>query len=172
IIPLYAASLIRKLTEAKMQAEAANRAKSRFLATMSHELRTPLNAVTGMTEVLRHTRLDREQREMLGTVQTSARALLALINDILDLSRIEANRATAEQDDFDLNAELAEAVEILRPQAEAKGLSLTVQVDPNLPETIIGDRQRLRQILMNLLSNAVKFTETGGILLSVARESG
>ena len=166
VLPAYVASLIAKLTEAKRQAEAANEAKSRFLATMSHDLRTPLNAVIGLSDLLADTRLDREQAEMLGTVNSSGRALLALINDILDLAKIEAGKTELRPTDFDLPGELAATVAILRPEAARKGLGLALVADVGLPLRTHGDVRHLRQVLLNLLSNAVKFTQEGGVVLA------
>jgi two-component system sensor histidine kinase RpfC len=167
VLPGYTASLIRKLTEAKSQAEAANIAKSRFLASMSHELRTPLNAVIGMSDLLAETPLRRDQRDMVHTVKSAGRALLSLIDDILDLTRIEAGRTTVIAETFDLHRELAEVLAILRPGASAKGLRLFVQVAPDLPWRLVGDLRHIRQVLLNLAANAVKFTDQGHVLIQV-----
>jgi two-component system sensor histidine kinase RpfC len=167
MIPSYTASLIRKLTEAKAQAEAASHAKSRFLASMSHELRTPLNAVIGVSETLRRSRLDDDQKEMVHTIRTAGGALLSLIEDILDLSRIEANKVSVAVEPFDLHRELGDLMAMLRPQAAAKAIALEVHVDAAAPHRLLGDRRHLRQILTNLVANAIKFTEAGHVLVSV-----
>jgi len=169
VIPGYAATLIRSLTEAKANAESANRAKTRFLATMSHELRTPLAAIIGTSDTLRETAIDGEQREMVETINTSGGALLALINDILDIARIEANKVSTVCEPFDLHAELAALATMLRPQAVAKGLRFAVHLSGDVPANIRGDRQHLKQILLNLISNAVKFTERGYVVVAVSR---
>ena len=168
VLPSYSASLIRKLTEAKAQAEAANQAKSKFLAAMSYELRTPLNAVIGMSDMLRDTRLNSDQREMVHIVKTSGAALLSLIDDILDLSRIEADRVVVSPADFDLYACLADLIAMFRPQAQHRGLTLAAHVAVDVPWLLRGDARHLRQILTNLVGNALKFTNHGGVDLDVA----
>lgn len=173
LLPTYAASLIRSLTLAKAQAEEANAAKSRFLAIMSHELRTPLNSMIGMGSLFSRSSLDAEQRDMLATMQLSARTLLVLINDILDFSKIEAGKLQPEVESFVLHEVLGGAVAMLRMQAEAKGLTLALRIDPKLPHGYRGLPLQLRQILINLIANAIKFTPQGRIEVSarlVARE--
>jgi two-component system, sensor histidine kinase RpfC len=163
LLPAYAATLIRRLTLAKAQAEEANAAKSRFLAIMSHELRTPLNSMIGMGSLFGRTNLDAEQRDMLATIQLSARTLLGLINDVLDFSKIEAGKLQPEIESFVLHEALGSAVAMLRPQAEAKGLALVLRIDPRLPRTYRGLPLQLRQILINLVANAIKFTTKGRV---------
>ena len=166
LLPSYAATLVRSLTAAKRQAEDAAQAKSRFLAVMSHELRTPLNSVIGMGSLISRTKLDDEQRDMLATMQHSARTLLSIINDLLDLSKLEAGKIAAPIETFVLHEVLGGAVAIVRPQAEAKGLALTLRIDPRLPQAYRGTPLQLRQVLVNLLANAIKFTPKGHIALN------
>ena len=167
VLPAYVVRLIRQLTEAKAQAEAANRAKGRFLATVSHELRTPLTAIIGMGDMMMNTRLDGEQREMAATVNTSARQLLSLITDVLDFSQLEEAKLTIDQAPFDLHRVICNTRLMLRGQARMKRLALRLVIDADVPRRIIGDDRRLQQALTNLLANAVKFTERGAVTLSV-----
>jgi two-component system sensor histidine kinase RpfC len=167
ILPIYASTLIRKLSAAKAQAEEASRAKSQFLAGVSHELRTPLNAVIGMSDLLRDSELDVEQDDMAGTVAASARSLLSLIEGILDFSRIEAGRMPVQPGDFDLYALLSKVRAMLGTAARKKGLRLGLHVTPRTPQWVHGDQKHLEQVLINLVGNAVKFTEKGHVVISV-----
>ena len=151
---------------ARAEAEAANQAKSTFLATMSHEIRTPMNGVLGMLEVLEHQSITDDQRAIVATMRSSASALLRIIDDVLDFSKIEAGRIDLEETPFSLSELFRGTVEALRPQATAKGLRLTVEVVPGSTDALIGDAVRVRQILFNLLGNAVKFTQTGSVHVS------
>ncbi len=163
----------RKETEvaqvaARVAAEAANRAKSEFLANMSHEIRTPLNGVLGNIQLLEMTALDAEQKEYLSAITASGRNLLSLINDILDLSKIEADKLVLDASPFSLRACVEGAVSMQRAPARERGLTLTAVVPGEVPEALLGDELRVRQILLNLVGNAVKFTHAGGVTVSVA----
>jgi len=167
LIPAYSAVLIRRLNEAKQRANEASRAKSEFLSCMSHEIRTPLNGILGMTDLLRLRPLESEDKECVETIHASGYALARQINDILDLSKIEAGQLTLEQIDFDLYALVNTTLRIFQPQAQEKQLQIKELIDPDTPFLLSGDPHKLRQIIINLVGNALKFTKQGFISIRI-----
>ena len=171
-IPLYMASLLRALGRAVDEARRANAAKSRFLATMSHELRSPLNGIIGMSELLKGTRMGPEQREYTEVIHASAQTLLLLVDDVLDISAIEAGKLRRKDADFDLHELVSRVERMIQAAAQEKGLALQVRLGADVPSRLHGDGALLVQVLLNLLHNAVKFTERGSVSLEVLRVPG
>ena len=171
VLPFYVGVLTKRITEAKRRADEANQAKGRFLANVSHEMRTPLNGVIAMADVLRETKLTEPQREIVETMTTSAQLLLAQIEDVLDMAKIEAGRVRIENRPFDLSALISSTAKLILPQVHYKGLVLRIEVSLGAEGWFVGDPHHLRQILLNLLSNAVKFTERGSVTIRARRLS-
>lgn len=168
VIPVYSARLIRRLNEARDQADTANQAKSRFLSRMSHEIRTPLNGVLGMAELLKAMPLDKQAQQYVHIIETSGQALNHQIGEILDLSKIEAEQLPIEHIDFDLYILVAQTLQMFDTQASQQGVQLREQLDPLTPFLIKGDPYRLQQIMINLIGNAIKFTHQGTVTLYVS----
>ncbi|MCW8932432.1 MAG: ATP-binding protein, partial [Gammaproteobacteria bacterium] len=169
-MPLYLHSMLQKLRKAKKAAEQATRAKSSFLATMSHEIRTPMSGIIGTAHLLQRTEQNKEQREYTDALLDASKSLHALIDDILDFSKIEANKLQLQDGTFDLHHTINEVIAVLSPNAEYHALDFIVYIDPNVPSYVVGDSQRIRQILFNLVGNAIKFTQEGEVTLRVTAE--
>ena len=166
-LPFYLDVMISRIKRARQEADHANQAKSAFLATMSHEIRTPMTGIMGMTELLGKTRLDQQQLDYVEGLKESSITLHSLINDVLDLSKIEAGKYQLEYTAFDLPQLVRGVVNIFKPQADKKALNLTYEIASNVPEIVNGDHNRLRQVLLNLISNAVKYTDYGDVTVRV-----
>ena len=169
VLPLYVSTLLKRIQEARARAEEANLAKTTFLDNMSHEMRTPLNGIVGVVDLINTTELSTQQTELVQLLRHSVSVLRSLVDDVLDISKIEAGRLSIEVSSFDLYASVNSLIQLLRPHARSKGLSLHASVDPTLDYRVRGDSHHLRQILLNLLGNAIKFTERGEVTLAVTQ---
>lgn len=167
LLPAYFSTFLNRLKNAIETIRVANRAKSQFLAKVSHDIRTPLNSIIGANEFLAESRLNNEQKEFSSTIDYSARTLLGLIENILDISRIEEGKLEIKNKPFDLHELMNFTIKMFSPHAKAKGLPIRLYIDPDIPYAVIGDSEKLHQILINLIGNAIKFTETGGITVNV-----
>jgi two-component system, sensor histidine kinase RpfC len=168
VLSLYVGKLVTRLFDTLHHAEAANQAKRRFLSTVSHEMRTPLNAIIGMNDLLRDTALNPEQTEMVKAMYEASRSMLKLVENVLDISKIEAGKVNIEETDFDLHGLVHGTSGVLAHQAEIRGLYLHTHVMPEVPHALRGDPYHLRQVLYNLIGNGIKFTESGGVTLTVS----
>lgn len=167
VLPLYVSTLLKKLTAAISRAEEANKAKNQFLANMSHEIRTPLSGILGMVDLLRGTPLTAEQEDFTNTIHASSQTLLFLIEDVLDISKIEAGKISVNTVDLDFHTLVKNTIAMVAQQAREKGLDISTQIPSRIPFQLRGDPLLIRQVLLNLLSNAIKFTETGSVCLRV-----
>jgi two-component system sensor histidine kinase RpfC len=168
VLSLYVAKLVTRVFDSLHRAEAANQAKRRFLSTVSHEMRTPLNAIVGMNDLLRDTPLNTEQAEMVKAMHEASRSMLKLIEDVLDISKIEAGKVNIEETDFDLHSLVNGTAGVLAPQAEIRGLQFRAHVMPEVAHALRGDPYHLRQVLYNLIGNGIKFTQAGWVTLTVS----
>src|SRR5215470_17990771 len=168
VLAFWVGKMVTRLFDALRREEAANQAKRRFLSTVSHEMRTPLNAVIGMNDLLRDTPLNAEQSEMVRAMHEASHSMLKLIEDVLDISKIEAGKVNIEETDFDLHSLINGIAVVLGPQAEIRGLQFRAHVMPEVPHALRGDPYHLRQVLYNLIGNGIKFTEAGSVTLTVS----